>query len=481
MSKRRKQGEGTLRKRADGRWEARVVIGYDEKGNPITKNVTAMEKGECLEKLEQLKEKCGVQLTGKVKAEMAFGDWLDFWYQQYAKQTLRPTTQSGYENMIYNHIITDIGKIPLNKLKQNDLQQFYTRLKNGGRKVRTELYGEGLSDRMVRGCHAMCRKALEKAVADGIIRINPAIGCKLPPKKAKEMQVLTREEMQRFMAQAKADGYFELFLLELCTGMRRGEIVALQWDDLNMQTGELHICRQATTVHGNIHICAPKTKSSIRTVILPPDIVKILAEYKKRINSRWMFPSPVKEDAPYHPSAIRKVLDRTLERAECKHVRFHDLRHTFATTALANGMDVKTLSAIIGHISSETTLNIYTHITDNMQRSAANKIEQGFGRNEGSISENKQTPDQTVKKPQTAKFEPKQPKIRRPGTGCITQINDHLFEGRYSPTNAYGKRTPKNVYAKTREECEEKLAELITQMNAEIAAEKERLKTERSA
>ena len=397
MSKRRKQGEGTLRKRADGRWEARVVIGYDEKGNPITKNVTAMEKGECLEKLEQLKEKCGVQLTGKVKAEMAFGDWLDFWYQQYAKQTLRPTTQSGYENMIYNHIITDIGKIPLNKLTQNDLQQFYTRLKNGGRKVRTELYGKGLSDRMVRGCHAMCRKALEKAVADGIIRINPAIGCKLPPKKAKEMQVLTREEMQRFMAQAKADGYFELFLLELCTGMRRGEIVALQWDDLNMQTGELHICRQATTVHGNIHICAPKTKSSIRTVILPPDIVKILAEYKKRINSRWMFPSPVKEDAPYHPSAIRKVLDRTLERAECKHVRFHDLRHTFATTALANGMDVKTLSAIIGHISSETTLNIYTHITDNMQRSAANKIEQGFGRNEGSISENKQTPDQTVK------------------------------------------------------------------------------------
>lgn len=476
MSKRRKQGEGTLRKRADGRWEARVVIGYDEKGNPITKNVTAMEKGKCLEKLEQLKEQCGVQLTGKVKAEMAFGDWLNFWYQQYAKQTLRPTTQSGYENMIYNHIIPDIGKIPLNKLTQNDLQQFYARLKNGGRKVRTELYGKGLSDRMVRGCHAMCRKALEKAVADGIIRINPAIGCKLPPKKAKEMQVLTREEMQRFMAQAKADGYFELFLLELCTGMRRGEIVALQWDDLNLQTGELHICRQATTVHGNIHICAPKTKSSIRTVILPPDIVKILAEYKKRINSRWMFPSPVKEDAPYHPSAIRKVLDRTLERAECKHVRFHDLRHTFATTALANGMDVKTLSAIIGHISSETTLNIYTHITDNMQRSAANKIEQGFGRNEGSLSEDKQTPDQAVKTPVRAKFEPKQPKIRRPGTGCITEINDHLFEGRYSPTNAYGKRTPKNVYAKTREECEEKLAELITQMNAEIAEEKANLK-----
>ena len=92
---------------------------------------------------------------------------------------------------------------------------------------------------------------------------------------------------------------------------------------------------------------------------------------------------------------VRKILQRTLERAECKHVRFHDLRHTFATTALANGMDVKTLSAMIGHISAETTLNIYTHITDIMQRNADNKIERCFGKNEGSISEDEQTLDQT--------------------------------------------------------------------------------------
>ena len=314
----------------------------------------------------------------------------------------------------------------------------------------------------------MCRKSLEKAVSEGLIRINPAIGCKLPPKKAKEMQVLTREEMQRFMIQAKADGYFELFLLELCTGMRRGEIVALQWNDLNMLTGELHICRQATTVHGRIHISAPKTKSSVRNVILPTDIVKILEEYMKRTNSRWMFPSPIIEDSPIHPSSVGSILERLLERAECKHVRFHDLRHTFATTALANGMDVKTLSAIIGHVSSETTLNIYTHITDNMQRSAANKIERGFGRNEGSLSEAKETFGQASKEPQKAKFEPKQPKIRRPGTGCISQINDHLYEGRYSPTGADGKRMTRNVYAKTIEECEEKLAEMIVEMRAEI-------------
>ena len=106
-----------------------------------------------------------------------------------------------------------------------------------------------------------------------------------------------------------------------------------------------------------------------------------------------MFPSPVKEDSPRHPSSVREALERTLERAECKRLRFHDLRHTFATNALAGGMDIKTLSTIIGHISSETTLNIYTHITDNMQRSAADKIERGFGRNEGTLGEDGKTPD----------------------------------------------------------------------------------------
>ena len=185
-----------------------------------------------------------------------------------------------------------------------------------------------------------------------------------------------------------------------------------------------------------------------------------------------MFPSPVTEDSPRHPASVRDILDRLLERAECKHVRFHDLRHTFATNALANGIDVKTLSAMIGHISAETTLNIYTHITDDMQRGAADKIERGFGKNEGSISADEKISADTVKTPQTAKFEAKQPKIRRPGTGCIYQISDRLWEGSYSPKLANGKRKKFNIYADSREECEEKLAVMIAQKNAEIAVEK---------
>ena len=101
-------------------------------------------------------------------------------------------------------------------------------MKTGGRLIRTEQFGKGLSDSMVRGLHAACRSALEKAVQEDLIRTNPAVGCKLPPKRGREMQVLGREELQRFLIQAQAEGYFELFLLDLCTGLRRGELLALR-------------------------------------------------------------------------------------------------------------------------------------------------------------------------------------------------------------------------------------------------------------
>ena len=463
MGKRRKKGEGSVRQRKDGRWEGRVVIGYDEKGLPRTKNVLAKTKRECQEKLKQLRETVTGSKPEKVRPEMPFGEWLDFWYQNYVKPQIRPTTQANYEAKIYQHIIPELGKIPLNQLAQKDLQQFYARMKTGGRLIRTEQFGKGLSDSMVRGLHAACRSALEKAVQEELIRTNPAVGCKLPPKRGREMQVLSPEELQRFLIQAQAEGYYELFLLDLCTGLRRGELLALQWDDLDFKTGTLTVNKQVYEVKGQLQVSVPKTRASIRRLVLPPGVVEVLRAYRETVDSRWMFPSPVKEDMPMTPGAVRRRLQIILERAGCKRIRFHDLRHTFATLSLESGMDVKTLSAMLGHVSAATTLDIYTHVTGDMQSEAAAKIDRGLG------NEVRAESVQAEQNP-TADFQPVLRKTRKPGTGCISQINDHLFEGRYSPTWPDGTKHSKCVYAHTRDECEAKLKALIQRMNAERQA-----------
>lgn len=411
---------------------------------------------------------------------MTFGEWMDLWYQNYSKPSVRESTQEGYETSIYKHIIPEIGHIQLDKLSQNDLQQFYTRLKKNGRRRYADTLGSGLSDRSIRSCHARCRMALEKAVNEGLIYKNPAIGCKLPPKKSREMQVLSPEELQRFLIQAKHDGYYEIFMLDIATGMRRGELMGLQWDDINLKTGEVHISRQVSRVRGQLVASEPKTKTSIRTIMLPSSVIRMLSEYKDTVNSIWVFPSPVIEGAPRDPQTIYHKMQKVLERADCKKVRFHDLRHTFATMALARGMDVKTLSATIGHISSATTLDIYSHFTDEMRRMSAEKIERNIGRNEtlpAHLRQPKPLTEGEPKKPPQPKFEPYKGKIRRSGSGGLYQVNENLWEGNYSPTLPNGKRHKYNVYASTREECEAKLEEMIARVKAEIAEEKLQMQT----
>ena len=141
--------------------------------------------------------------------------------------------------------------------------------------------------------------------------------------------------------------------------------------------------------------------------------------------------------------------------------------------ALENGMDIKSLSAMLGHISSETTIDIYSHVTDNMRQQAAVKIDRQISGTEAEISqvEKRERIDTTQQQ-----VEPYKPKKRKSGTGCVTMINNHLYEGRYSPKNAYGKRESHNIYAKTREECEERLVAIISQVKSDIKAEKKRLK-----
>ena len=474
---RRKSGEGTVRLRKDGRWEGRIVIGYNDKGQPQTKSVTSPSKTECLDKLNKLKKELGTAVK-KCKSTMLFGEWMDFWYQTYCKNTLKESTQITYEERIYKQIIPKIGQYQLNQITTGLLEKFYAQLKVNGRLVRREVYGPGLANSVIRSIHAHCRAALDKAVAEKLIRQNPAIGCKLPSKKYAEVKILTSEAMQKLLFQAQIEGFYEMFMLDLATGLRRGEILGLQWKDIDFEKGTLSVTKQVRYVKRELKIAPPKTKASERTIILPPPILDMLAKYKNTVDSIWLFPSPIKdEDLPREPSACRKALARILKRAECEHVPFHAMRHTFASNAFHYGMDVKTLASTIGHESVETTLNVYAHSSEKMKRDAAKKIDEAIGTVLGADvkasdascgDENSEAQESTngTEKPKTVEFKPYQPKYRKRGTGSVHQVSKNVWEGRYTPT-VNGKRIARNVYADSIEECEQKLADLIKEMKNE--------------
>lgn len=198
MAKRRNRGDGSLHPRKDGGWEGRYVVGYDDMGLPVTKNVLAKTKPECAAKLAQLRKTPKELVPDQPKPGILLADWLDLWYQGYKKPNLRPNTQPSYERRIYQHTIPAFGGTQLDKLTPADIQEFYVSLKKGGQLIHTELYGEGLSDQTVRGIHTTLHAALDKVVEENPIFRNFSEGCKLPSAKPREMKVMTPMEIQRF-------------------------------------------------------------------------------------------------------------------------------------------------------------------------------------------------------------------------------------------------------------------------------------------
>ena len=465
MGKRRPSGDGMVRKRDDGRWEGRIVVGHKANGNPIFRHVYAKTQKALTEKLHQSIE-CYQDVELTEDSRMTLGEWLDRWLAEYKDGTIRPGTLEGYRNYIENYIKPQLGGKQVSLITTQDVQRMYRRLKNGGR-VREDAEGsKRLSDSTVRHIHTMLHGAMKAAVQAHIIPKNPTENATAPKSNYKPMQVLNEQELDTFLqAVQKDDIWRDFFYTELMTGLRRGEICALMWRDFDAKAGTLGISRTLHSKGQGIYALGDtKTSQGNRTIILPESVAALLRARKKASISQWIFPQPTSPELPMNPGTAYRRLKTLLEEAGLPSIRFHDLRHTFATLALQNGMDVKTLSAMLGHVSAATTLDIYTHSTSEMQHAAARKIDCGIGKAE--------LPDETAPQanaPAIVDFQPYMGKVRKPGTGCISQINDHLFEGRYSPTWIEGKKHARNVYAHTREECEEKLKVLIAEMKAELA------------
>ena len=372
MSKRRANGEGSLRKRKDGRWEGRYTAGRDpETGKAIYKNVLGKTQAETKAKLKQAIEEAKGLDAAKV-GRYTVGQWMDIWFEHYAKVKVRPSSHQTYRGYIDNHIKPSIGKIPLEKLTSLELQKLYKKLLTSGRvdRIESKKQSKGLSPKTVRNIHQIIASAVKLAKEQKIIASDPTEGCALPKLEHREMKTLPVEQLQSFLREARDSGVFELYYLELATGLRRGELLGLKWEDIDLERGDLRVRRQIARINGEVVEAPLKTKNAYRTLPLAEDTIGVLeAQKKKTGNSPWVFPSPT--GGPISPDSVLHKLHRVLKRAGLPRVRFHDLRHTFATLALQSGVDVKTVSGMLGHFSAGFTLDTYAHVTTASQRQAA--------------------------------------------------------------------------------------------------------------
>ena len=373
MAKKRANGEGSIRKRADGRWEGRYTAGYHpETGKRIIKNVLGKTQAECKAKLSAALESVkGIDVSRA--DEYTVATWLRSWYDIYAKPNIRVATADRYHLMVEQYTIPRIGNIKLTKLTAHDLQKLYKELMENGRIDRKSGHGNpGLSSTTVRSLHLMLHSAFERAVKERLIPRNPTEDCIAPKIQKFEMQILQPKHIKEYLNAANARGLLPMFYLELVSGLRKGELVALQWSDLDEASCTISISRQASwdTEHQLI-LSRPKTGNSIREVSIPQDAVELLKqEHAKHPDNPWMFPSS-RTGEMYHPDSVVNLHKKILKDAGLEHIRFHDLRHTFATLALQNGVDVKTVSSMLGHYDAGFTLRTYTHATRQMQQKAA--------------------------------------------------------------------------------------------------------------
>ena len=330
MAKRRPSGDGMVRKREDGRWEGRIVVGHKKNGTPIFQHAYAHTQKELTEKLHQNIERYqDVELTED--SRMTLGEWLDRWLTEYKAGTVRPGTLKSYRCYIEYYIKPQLGDKQISLISQQDIQRMYRRLKTEGRIHEHPEMNHQLSDSMVRHIHSALHAALKDAVQAHVIPRNPTEGATAPKPNYRPKRILTRAELDAFLEVVEQDEVWrDFFQTELMTGLRRGEICGLQWNDFDEDTGTLKVCR---TLHsqrkGEYTVGETKTGKGMRTIILPKTVADILRRRKADTISQWIFPDPVKPEDPVNPGSAYLHMKTLLRRAGLPSIRFHDLRHPY--------------------------------------------------------------------------------------------------------------------------------------------------------
>lgn len=336
MARKRPDGDGLVRKRKDGRWKGRIVIGHKEDGTPIYKSVFAKTQKELMPKLHGAID-CYRDADLSEQGNMTLSEWIEKWLTSYAEPTLRESTVRGYRSDVRHHIKPALGNKMLRSITQRGVQKFYNAL---GRKTYKASDGNErrLADATVRGVHMLLHEIMEAAVRSRLIVMNPTDGTVIPKLNRPPMKILNEEQLDKFMKAIRAEPlWYDFFYTEITTGLRRGEICGLKWCDLDETNGTLKICRSIHSAPGGaLEVGNPKTEKGTRTILLPPSTLHVLKERRKMALTEWIFPSLLEPEKPTAPSAAYHRLEVILKAAGLPDIRFHDLRHPYVKHTTKN-------------------------------------------------------------------------------------------------------------------------------------------------
>jgi len=374
----RSNGEGTIRQRKNGLWEGVYTAGKDEKGKLIRRSVYGKTQKEVSQKLTALTNDIN---TGLYIApdRITTGEWFDLWLKEY-NGSVKAATLAQYEYQIRKNIKPVLGNTLLQKLTAPMIQRLYNSLK------------ETLSAKSIKNLHGVMHKGLNQAVLCQYLKSNPCLACQLPRVEKREMLTLTGDDLRRFLAEIKGKPFEWLYYVDVFTGMREGEIIGLSWDCVDFNKGIIEIKRQMKRerkLSGNNEYIFDTLKNGKSRIIAPaPNVFAALKKVKATQAA-----DKLKHGENYN-NEDNLVFTDELGRHLCAptvwhtfkkrvaaiglpDVRFHDLRHSFATISLENGDDAKTVSENLGHATVAFTLDVYGHVSDRMRKESAARM-QGY-------------------------------------------------------------------------------------------------------
>lgn len=379
----RGNGEGSIyQRKEDGKWVGSMTL--DNGKRKVFYGKTRKEVKEKLMKALQEQQQGTLITAGPITVEQFLTDWLENTH----RRQIRPRTYERYREALYLHLIPSLGQHQLQKLTVEHLQAFFTQKEK-----------EGLAPATIINHHSVLHNALDTAVKRGLIVRNVCDLATLPRKKHYEIQSLTAEQAQTLLTTLRGHRWEALFTLALATGLRRGEILGLKWQDINMTTGTLHVRRILSRVptqtpeRNHVYVEAePKTQKSRRSVVIAPFALEVLKQHRIQQLKEKLKAGIAWQDHDYvfctsigtclNPNNVVAELKKLLVKAELPNIRFHDLRHSAATLLLTAGVHPKIVQEILGHTQISMTMDIYSHVLPGMQQEAMNKLNDALKRKE---------------------------------------------------------------------------------------------------